>query len=105
MSKYQRKTIRPYRQSALAEVGEAPCDFCQHAPRCGSELLACTAFRDWVDSKGSPDTNFPSERSPTRKIYQAIYFGGTEEAWNEDRAITLVEDGPNRVQLTASQEE
>ncbi|NOZ71265.1 MAG: hypothetical protein GXP38_05020 [Chloroflexi bacterium] len=102
---YQRKTNRAYRKIAMTEIGEAPCDQCRHAPRCGSELLACSVFSDWVNEKGSPDTDFPGEWAPTRKIYQAIYFSGTEKTWNEDRAITLVEDGPDRVQLTASRED
>jgi hypothetical protein len=54
---------------ALPEVGPPPCDGCYLAARCKAELLACGAFRDYVDGvrwRAGP-------RTPTHEGYRQTF--------------------------------
>src|SRR5690348_12832134 len=59
----------------MPEVGPPPCDNCALAKRCGAELVACTAFADYVNSnrwRAGP-------RSPSREGFERV-FSGEEDA-------------------------
>jgi len=47
------------------DVGPAPCDRCDLAPRCAAELLACRQFLEYVDRNHWT----AGPRTPTRESY------------------------------------
>lgn len=59
--------------SALAYTPPSPCEVfrCQHYARCGSELLSCKAFNNYVKTG-----LVVAPGLPTRKKYNAIMRGG-----------------------------
>lgn len=57
---------------AVAMMGPAPCDGCDHRSDCRSEKLACLGFQRWVNTGSMKNRE---EREPTHKIYRMVFRG------------------------------
>lgn len=55
---------------SLAAIPAPPCDACRISKRCGSELLACEAFAQFVQAGVWRSW---ASRVPSAAIYRAIY--------------------------------